>query len=109
MGRLRILVSRLLGLFTGEEANGELDSEIEEHLRLLSERFIRQGMSPEDARKAARRQFGGISQLREYHRETRGIPFIDHFWRDFVVSVRLLRKRFWFSVATITVLALGIG
>ena len=105
MGRLRILVSRLLGLFTGEEANGELDSEIEEHLRLLSERFIRQGMSPEDARKAARRQFGGISQLREYHRETRGIPFIDHFWRDFVVSVRLLRKRFWFSVATITVLA----
>jgi len=109
MGRLRILVSRLLGLFTGEEANGELDSEIEEHLRLLSERFIRQGMSPEVARNAARRQFGGITQLREYHRETRGIPFIDHLWRDCVVSVRLLRKRFWFSLATITVLALGIG
>jgi putative ABC transport system permease protein len=96
-------------LFTREKADQEFECEIEEHLQLLSERFRRQGMSPEDAKNAARRQFGGVTQLQEYHRDTRGIPWIEHFLRDLVLSMRLLRKRLGFSLATVTVLALGIG
>jgi hypothetical protein len=108
MGRLRILASRLRGLFAGYAPDRELDCEIEEHLRSLAERFIRQGLSPKDAEYAARRQFGGVTQLREYHREARGISFIENFWRDLFLSLRLLRKRLGFSLVAITILALGI-
>jgi len=65
-----MLVSRLRGLFAGHAPDRELDRDIEEHLHSLAERLIRQGMSREDAEHAARRQFGGVTELREYHRET---------------------------------------
>ena len=63
MWRLRRLASQVQVLFAGNRADGELDHEIDEHLYLLSERFIRQGMRPEAAEQAARRQFGGIAKL----------------------------------------------
>src|SRR5437868_14309432 len=109
MWRLRILTSRFRGLFAGHDPDRELDHEIEEHLRSLAERFIGQGMSPDDAKYAARRQFGGVPQLREHHREARGIPFIENFLRDLFFSLRLLRKRPGFSLIAITVFALGLG
>jgi predicted permease len=109
MWRLRTLVSRFRGQFAGRGADAELNREIEEHLRSLADRFIRQGMSPEDAVYAARRQFGGIPQLRENHRDARGIPFIEKVVRDLLFSFRLLRKNLAFSLIAISVLALGIG
>ena len=105
----RTLAARLRGVFAGSARAQELDREIEEHLRLLTQRFMRQGMAAEDAEYAARRQFGGVTQLREYHREARGLPFIEHFVRDLVLSLRLLRKRLGFSLIAIIILALGIG
>jgi predicted permease len=110
MGWFRILASRLRGQFKGRDADdGELNREIEEHLRSLAERFVRQGMWPDAAEYAARRQFGGITQLRENHRDARGIPFVENFVRDLLFSLRLLRKKLTFSLMAISVLALGIG
>ena len=83
------LVARLHGMFRGNAADRELDHEIEDHLRLLAERFVRQGMAAEDAEYAARRQFGGVTQLREYHREARGLLFVEHFVPDLFLSLRL--------------------
>jgi hypothetical protein len=97
MGWFRILASRLRGQFKGRDADdGELNREIEEHLRSLAERFVRQGMSPDAAEYAARRQFGGITQLRENHRDARGIPFVENCVRDLLFSLRLLRKKLTF-------------
>src|SRR5690348_14706924 len=109
MWRFRVLASRIRGQFAGRGADAELNREIEEHLHSLKERFIRQGMSPEAAEYAARRQFGGITQLRENHRDARGVPLIENCVRDLLFSLRLLRKNLAFSLIAISVLALGIG
>ena len=109
MSWLRVLASRLRGMFVNQKADCDLDREIEEHLRSLAERFVRQGMSPEEAKCAAGRQFGGVTQLRESHRDARGAPWIEHILRDLLLALRLLRKRLAFSLVAIMILALGIG
>lgn len=53
---LRALATRLRGLFGHRRAEQEIDDEIEMHLRLLTERYVRQGMSETEAARAARRQ-----------------------------------------------------
>jgi putative ABC transport system permease protein len=109
MWRLQIFIARLRGLIDKDSADRELQQEIDAHLELLAQDFARQGMSPEAAHQAARRQFGGIAQLRENHREARGIPWLDHCGRDLRLSFRLLHKNLAFSFVAIGVLALGIG
>jgi hypothetical protein len=55
---LRTLMARLRGLFGDRKADREFDDEIESHLRLLADRYVRQGMTEAEATRAARRQFG---------------------------------------------------
>jgi len=105
----RALAARLNGLFRRHSLDRQLDQEIQEHLRLLTDRFVHQGMSRQDAEHTARRQFGGIAQIQEDHRERRGLPFIENFWRDLGFALRQVRKRPGFSLAAIAVLALGLG
>ena len=109
MWRLRLIASRLVGLFTHRSVEEEIGAEIEEHVRLLTEQYVRQGMTPQDASFAVRRQFGGITRLCENHRDARGIPWVDHCARDLRFGLRLLRKKLAFSLIAIGVLALGIG
>ena len=73
---LRALAARLRALFGDRSAELDLDDEIEAHLRLLAERYVRQGMTEAEAMWAARRQFGNVTLLREVNREMRGIRFI---------------------------------
>jgi hypothetical protein len=109
MWRLQIFIARLRGLFDKNAADSELQQEIDAHLDLLARDFVRQGMSPEDARHAARRQFGGIAQLRQNQLEDRGIPWLEHCARDLRFGLRLLHKDLAFSLIAIGVLALTIG
>jgi len=109
MWRLQIFIARLRALIDKDAADRELQQEIDAHLELLAQDFARQGMSAEDARYAARRQFGGIRQLRQNHREARGIPWLDYCVRDLRFGFRLVRKNLAFSPIAIGVLALGIG
>jgi predicted permease len=109
MWRFRTLASRLRGVFTGNRSDRELNTEIEEHLRLLAERFMRQGLSPDSARHAARRQFGGIAHIQEDLRERRGIPFVENLGRDLVFSLRMIRKQPGFSLIVFGILAIGLG
>src|SRR5215472_13063528 len=107
--RLRTLASRLRGLVAGPGADAELDTEIEEHLRSLAERFVSRGMPPEAAEYAARRQFGNITKLRENHYDARGMPLIENCVRDLRFGLRLLRQKLAFSIIAVSILALGIG
>ena len=109
MWRLHVLFSRARSVVGKREADTELSREIDEHIRLLAERYVRQGMSPEEAGCAARRQFGGVAQRQEYHRETRTIAWINDLRRDLAFGMRLLRKRPGFSFVAIAILALAIG
>ena len=62
MYRLRILLLRLWNMFRKQPLEQDLNSELQTHLNLVGDENIRRGMSPVEARHAARRGFGGVAQ-----------------------------------------------
>jgi predicted permease len=71
--------------------------------------YIRLGLSPEDARQAARRRFGGVTQAKEVYREVRSFVWLDDVNRDVRQAFRSLWRAPAFTLAALLTLALGIG
>jgi putative ABC transport system permease protein len=107
--RLRMLLARCLALFRRRREDEMLDDEIELHLTLLEQRFIAQGLAADEARRAARRAFGGVQQLRESHRDGRGFAWLSEMAQDGTYALRLLRRQPTFAAVAILTLAFGIG
>jgi predicted permease len=86
-----------------------LDEELQFHLEHLVAKYVRAGMTPEDARRAARLKFGGVQQTREAARdEFRGAWAAD-FMRDVRIGLRTLKRSPGFAATAILTFALGIG
>lgn len=110
MKALRVWLSRLRGAVSGRwRAESDLADEVQVHLDLLADDFVAQGMSPEEARFAARRAFGGVDQVRARHRDQRGLPSLDALVQDARFAVRTLGRDRSFLLTAILVLGLGIG
>jgi predicted permease len=106
---LRVLAVRIIALFSQRRGHGELNDEIRTHLDLLAEEYVRRGMSPRDARAAARREFGGVDQVKETYRDQRGLPFLDMLSQDVRYGLRQLGRNRGFAAVAVTTLAFGIG
>jgi putative ABC transport system permease protein len=106
---LRALISRISATFRRHRLEEEFDEEVQGHLDMLMERFIRRGMEPAEAFYAARRQFGGVTQMQEELRERRALPPLDVLVQDLRHAFLQLRKARWFTASAALTLALGIG
>jgi hypothetical protein len=77
MARLHVALPKLWGRCTQESADRDSDEELRIHLDLPAERFVRQGMTPEEASYAAHRQFGGTANVkRDLHETFTAVPVL---------------------------------
>src|SRR5664279_2024005 len=107
--KLRFAVARLLALFRKRNLDRELEDEVLAHLELAERDAISRGLTPEEARQAARRSFGGIEQMKEDHRDHRSVRWMENLLRDFRHGAASLARDPGFAAVTIGLLALGIG
>ncbi len=99
MRRLRVFLFRLWGLVRSRQMDREIDDEITSHLAEATEEYVQQGLSPEEARWAAQRSFGGVTQTKEVHRQVRSFMWLEDLARDLRYALRALRKSPAFTTA----------
>jgi len=100
---------RLRALFRPRAVESELDDELHFHFDQQVEKHMCAGLTREEATRTTRLEFGGLGQVKEECRESRGISMLETFGRDINFAFRQLRRTPGFTITVLLTLALGIG
>src|SRR5438045_7245937 len=100
--RARLVVDR-----TGVER--EMDAEMRFHLEMEAEELARFGANTEEARRAARRRFGGVARYQDDARDARGGRWLQELGQDGRYALRVLGRGRGFAAVSVLTLALGVG
>jgi hypothetical protein len=102
--------SRLREFAWAASVERDAADEIQSHIDHLTDEYIRQGLSPDDARRGPRLEFGGPPELvRDAIRDTRGLPRLEQTMMDVRLAWRSLLKTRGFTLTAVLTLGLGIG
>jgi predicted permease len=100
---------RLRGLIRSRQMDREIDDEIASHLAEATEDYVQQGLSREEARWAAQRSFGSVTQAKEVYRQVRSFTWLQDLRLDARYAIRTLRRSRAFAATATATLALAIG
>jgi predicted permease len=103
------LILRLRSLLRGRVVEQELDDELRFHLEQQVDSHVRHGLSRDEAVRRARLEFGGLDQIKEAHRDARGIGILSHLGRDVRHALRQFRRSPGFTALAVLCLGLAIG
>src|SRR6185369_2763146 len=103
------LVYRLRSLFQKKTMESEMEDELQFHFEHQREKYMQQGMSPEEATSKTKLHFGGVDQIKEECRQARGVALVESMLQDILYALRNWRRSPVFASVAILSLALGIG
>ncbi len=101
--------ARVRSFLRKRKLDEDLSSELSAHIEMAVEDNLKQGMSPEEARRQALIKLGGTEPAKERHREARGLPFLDSILQDLRYTFRTLKRDRSFTIIAVLILGLGIG
>jgi hypothetical protein len=103
------LLLRLRSLFRRKNVEAEIDVELRFHFEEQVAKFIQAGLTREEASRRARLEFGGMEQIKEEHRDSRGVSLLETLIQDVRYGLRILSRTPVITSVAILSLALGIG